>query len=226
METEKSIAPASSASAEPKTKRWIGYCAACGNHVEQREDGTWFHSANPGASDFDHEAAPDYATLGKGAPVFMPQFEGFQMVEPPNPAVYRIDVAGVVKASEPSVGKLNPADTDRDPTPRYDMSIHTNPDARAWAEFFFKTVQELEDKAGHQLLDHATFDVDLMHTWFANAMMAMYDHLHAKYPARFSPPASSEAPEDMPQHLPAWFISAWIVFLLICAVAVFYYVFR
>lgn len=53
----------------------------------------------------------------------------------------------------------------------YDHSIHMNPDAKAWAEFFMKTKEEnkwsLED-----------IDKELMIGWFANAMMAMHDHLH------------------------------------------------
>ncbi|WP_289281514.1 MULTISPECIES: hypothetical protein [unclassified Methylophaga] len=48
----------------------------------------------------------------------------------------------------------------------YDMSIHTNPDAKAWSEFYKKTFPEADE--------------ELMLGWFANAMMAMYDHLHNK----------------------------------------------
>ena len=46
----------------------------------------------------------------------------------------------------------------------YDMSIHTNPSAAAWTEFFRTT--------------HPDCNVpdDVMLGWFANAMMAMYDH--------------------------------------------------
>jgi hypothetical protein len=43
-----------------------------------------------------------------------------------------------------------------------------NPDARAWAEFFKKTFPD------------SPHDVDTMHGWFANAMMAMHDHLLSK----------------------------------------------
>ena len=50
----------------------------------------------------------------------------------------------------------------------YDMSIHTNPDAYAWAQFYCKTIKE----------NPATVvDEALMTAWFANAMMAMHDHL-------------------------------------------------
>ena len=47
----------------------------------------------------------------------------------------------------------------------YDMSIHTNPDADAWAKFFVETTKAAERDV--------FADVDYMRTWFANAMMAM-----------------------------------------------------
>lgn len=47
----------------------------------------------------------------------------------------------------------------------YDMSIHNNPDALAWAKFF---VEKNPD---------CGLDEDTMIGWFANAMMAMHDHL-------------------------------------------------
>ena len=50
----------------------------------------------------------------------------------------------------------------------YDHSIHSNPDAREWADFFVATFPGLADKH------------DLMIGWFANAMMAMHDHLARK----------------------------------------------
>ena len=49
----------------------------------------------------------------------------------------------------------------------YDMSIHTNPDARAWAKFFMSCYVNYTEP----------LDEDIMNTWFANAMMAMHDHL-------------------------------------------------
>jgi hypothetical protein len=56
----------------------------------------------------------------------------------------------------------------------YDKSIHSNPDAQAWAKFFISTVQEqswrLED-----------IDENLMTGWFANAMMAMHDHVKKEW---------------------------------------------
>jgi hypothetical protein len=47
----------------------------------------------------------------------------------------------------------------------YDRSIHSNPDPAAWAAFFVRTFPGLKDKE------------DLMLGWFANAMIAMHDHL-------------------------------------------------
>ena len=55
----------------------------------------------------------------------------------------------------------------------YDMSIHTNPDARAWAKFYVETKAKFEtDNPGVRYDDEG-----MMITWFANAMMAMHDHL-------------------------------------------------
>jgi hypothetical protein len=50
----------------------------------------------------------------------------------------------------------------------YDMSIHQNPDARAWARFFMET------KAKNPSIVDSE---ECMIGWFANAMMAMYDHM-------------------------------------------------
>lgn len=47
----------------------------------------------------------------------------------------------------------------------YDLSIHSNPSAVAWADFFFKTWPQCN-------VPH-----DVMIGWFSNAMMAMHDHL-------------------------------------------------
>ena len=52
----------------------------------------------------------------------------------------------------------------------YDRNIHRNPDAAAWADLFVATFPGLADKH------------DLMLGWFANAMMAMHDHLKAEQP--------------------------------------------
>ncbi len=50
----------------------------------------------------------------------------------------------------------------------YDTSIHTNPDASAWAKFFMKTQEENPA---------AVIDETLMVAWFSNAMMAMHDYI-------------------------------------------------
>lgn len=50
----------------------------------------------------------------------------------------------------------------------YDMSIHMNPDAMAWAKFFCETTRDMP---------RANFDDEsYIVVWFANAMMAMHDH--------------------------------------------------
>ena len=58
----------------------------------------------------------------------------------------------------------------------YDLSIHLNPDAKAWADFFVATFPGQADKHG------------LMIDWFASAMMAMHDHLKAQQSAHVSVP--------------------------------------
>jgi hypothetical protein len=45
----------------------------------------------------------------------------------------------------------------------YDRSIHSNPDAQAWAKFFCETFPGADEA--------------LMIGWFANSMMAMHDHV-------------------------------------------------
>ena len=50
----------------------------------------------------------------------------------------------------------------------YDLRIHQNPDAMAWAKLYCEKNPEA---------DEAT-----MLGWFANAMMAMHDHLHGGGP--------------------------------------------
>ena len=54
------------------------------------------------------------------------------------------------------------------------MTIHTNPDARAWAKFFGEKYKVWSE-------DGVESDSEaLMTAWFANAMMAMHDHLVLK----------------------------------------------
>lgn len=55
----------------------------------------------------------------------------------------------------------------------YDMSIHTNPDATAWARFYTQTREQFEASGRDGRFD----DEENMVGWFANAMMAMHDHL-------------------------------------------------
>ena len=52
----------------------------------------------------------------------------------------------------------------------YNMSIHANPDASAWAKFFMESNPD------------CGLDEGMMHGWFANAMMAMHDHLTGQGP--------------------------------------------
>ena len=52
----------------------------------------------------------------------------------------------------------------------YDMSIHTNPDARAWAKFYTECRNKSADPANFD-------DEENMIGWFANAMMAMHDRM-------------------------------------------------
>ena len=51
----------------------------------------------------------------------------------------------------------------------YDMTIHHNPDAQAWAKFFIETTKDMDRDAFR--------DEGYMITWFANAMMAMNDSM-------------------------------------------------
>jgi hypothetical protein len=51
----------------------------------------------------------------------------------------------------------------------YDRSIHTNPDAQAWAKFFIETTKDMD----RQLFN----DEGYMIAWFSNAMMAMHDSM-------------------------------------------------
>lgn len=57
----------------------------------------------------------------------------------------------------------------------YDRSIHHNPDAAAWTTFFMK--QWTKVYPGRQPPDEGW-----MLGWFANAMMAMHDHIYSERP--------------------------------------------
>ena len=51
---------------------------------------------------------------------------------------------------------------------QYDTSIHQNPSAEAWTRFFYEHYPD------------CNVELDVMLGWFANAMMAMHDHLKSK----------------------------------------------
>ena len=55
----------------------------------------------------------------------------------------------------------------------YDMNIHSKPDAQAWARLFISMIEE-------QSLRLEDIDESLMIGWFANAMMAMHDHIKSQ----------------------------------------------
>jgi len=55
----------------------------------------------------------------------------------------------------------------------YDLSIHRNPDARAWAKLFMETWHKIGRPEPSE---------EWMFIWFANAMMAMHDHLTGQGP--------------------------------------------
>lgn len=59
------------------------------------------------------------------------------------------------------------------------MSIHTNPDAAVWAKFFM----ERNPNCG--------IPEDVMIGWFANAMMAMHDHLRPDLAPKVLPDGSA-----------------------------------
>ncbi len=62
----------------------------------------------------------------------------------------------------------------------YDRSIHSNRDARAWADLFVATYPGLADKH------------DIMLGWFANSMMAMHDSLKQEARAVVVPELTDE----------------------------------
>ena len=52
----------------------------------------------------------------------------------------------------------------------YDLSIHQNASAEAWARFYAETKAKSPDPANFDSEEN-------MVGWFANAMMAMHDHI-------------------------------------------------
>lgn len=71
----------------------------------------------------------------------------------------------------------------------YDMSIHTNPDARAWAKFYVETRRSYEANGNH--VGERYDSEDMMVTWFANAMMAMHDHMRPDLAPQVLPDGSA-----------------------------------
>lgn len=89
----------------------------------------------------------------------------------------------VVAAPQPEQAQLSDAWAPH--SINYDRSIHSNPSAEAWAALFIQTFPGLADKH------------DLMLGWFANAMMAMHDHL-MQQPA----PPNVQRPVPISERLP------------------------
>jgi|UniRef100_A0A6H1ZBV7 hypothetical protein len=67
----------------------------------------------------------------------------------------------------------------------YDMSIHTNPDAVAWARFYRET------KAKSPRPENFDNEENMV-GWFSNAMMAMHDHLTGQHPVLSEIPNAAE----------------------------------
>lgn len=67
--------------------------------------------------------------------------------------------------------RLSEKDSRKQDQDDYDRSIHSNPDAQAWAKLF------MESKAKNNWTMEQ-IDESLMIGWFANAMMAMHDHIY------------------------------------------------
>lgn len=83
--------------------------------------------------------------------VLLHQAETFAREREHECGVLRAENERMRKAWEPATSEPRP-------------EMHSNPDARAWAEYFIAT------------FPNCGADEGLLHTWFANAMMAMYDH--------------------------------------------------
>jgi len=59
----------------------------------------------------------------------------------------------------------------QDEVTSYEADIHSTPDAKIWAKYFM----EIKGKNNWKIED---IDEELMLGWFANAMMAMHDHIY------------------------------------------------
>ena len=78
----------------------------------------------------------------------------------------------------------------------YDMTIHHNPDAQAWAKFFIDATKDL---------DRDVFrDEGYMITWFSNAMMAMHDHLYVTEIVRRQNEAANEIEQLREENRMRW----------------------
>jgi len=62
----------------------------------------------------------------------------------------------------------------------YDMSIHSNSSALAWTKFFRECNPE------------CNLNDEVMLGWFANAMMAMHDHIYQTSPPKREPLSDTE----------------------------------
>jgi len=61
--------------------------------------------------------------------------------------------------------------TEQNEVTSYEADIHSNPEAQIWAKYFM----EIKEKNNLSIED---IDEELMLGWFANAMMAMHDHIY------------------------------------------------
>lgn len=76
----------------------------------------------------------------------------------------------------------------------YDMSIHTNPDARAWAKLYCQCRNKYEAEHPGERYDSE----DMIISWFANTMMAMHDHMRPDLAPQVLPDGSAFFVADVP----------------------------
>ena len=144
------------------------------------------------------EDEPQFVLLGRDpqAPALVDEWARVRRLaepESPKPAMAGIIAARMraYKLTHPEKGMAASALPNQDDARKgqsvsdYDMSIHTNPDAQEWARFY------IECKAKSP--DPAAFDAeDNMIGWFANAMMAMHDHLTGAQGVEDKPMSTNE----------------------------------
>lgn len=100
------------------------------------------------------------------------------MTKPPQDAWQHNRVEEIGRAAIAAAEAARPATDPWQPSGAdYDRSVHHCPDAKDWADLFVQTYPGLASKH------------DLMLVWFANAMMAMHDHMKEKHPASAQPVA-------------------------------------